>query len=88
MSDPLTMLADLAARMADLEAEVATLRAERTPPSRWLSIKAAAEYLDCSEGAVRERVRKGRIPAYAVRHSGARVYIDRQLLDDSLASTH
>ena len=44
----------------------------------------AGEFPHCTERAVYERVRKGRIPDEAVRHSGRRIYIDRQGLERTL----
>lgn len=51
---------------------------------RWLTPREAGVHLGCSGRAVYERIRKGRIPAEAVKHSGRRVYVDRRALDRAL----
>ena len=54
---------------------------DREPAKRWLSTREAAAYLGCSQRAVYLRVRRGRIPARAVRYSGRTLQIDRLALD-------
>jgi excisionase family DNA binding protein len=51
---------------------------------RWLPVRDAATYLGTTERAVYQRIRRGRIPAGAVRHSGRTVLVDRQALDRAL----
>lgn len=71
-------------RLVDERVAAALARREEGAGSRWLTVAEAAEYLRCSERAVYARIRKGRIPAEAVRHSGRRVYLDRLALDRAL----
>lgn len=54
MTDPLTLLADLAAEVSELRDRVAHLEHEREAAegSPWLSIAEAANYLRCSERKV------------------------------------
>ena len=83
MSDPLTMLAELVAEVAALRERVEEL--ERADTSkRWLTAREAGEYLGCGDRAVYQRIRRGRIPAGAVKHSGRSVVIDRKALDREL----
>jgi excisionase family DNA binding protein len=71
---------------AFVAAEVAAALATRNrePNKRWLTAAEAGTYLGCSERAVRQRVRRGRIPAGAVKHSGRSVLLDRLALDRAL----
>lgn len=85
VADPLTALAELMREVDELRARVDELEQERQVPKRWLTAAEVGEYLDCSDRAVYERVRTGRIPAEAVKHSGRRVYFDRAVLDACLA---
>jgi excisionase family DNA binding protein len=62
----------------------AALAAQRTEPKRWLTTAEAGAYLGCSGRAVLMRIRRGRIPAGAVRHQGRSVLIDRHALDREL----
>jgi excisionase family DNA binding protein len=52
---------------------------------RWLSVREAAGYLDTTERAVYQRIRRGRIPPQAIRHSGRSVLVDREALDRAIA---
>ena len=68
-----------------VQAEVAVAMALREEPTkRWLSAREAGAYLGCSERAVYQRVRRGRIPPKAVRHSGRSLLLDRLALDRAL----
>jgi excisionase family DNA binding protein len=69
-----------------VQAEVALALAarDREPQKRWLTAREAGAYLGCSERAVYQRVRRGRIPADALRHQGRRLLLDRQALDRAL----
>jgi len=66
-----------------VRAEVALALAAHplTPAKRWLTTAEAGAYLGCSERAVHQRLRRGRIPAEAVRHQGRRLLFDRRVLD-------
>jgi len=44
------------------------------PPSPWLTVQQAAEFLGCTEDAVRMRIKRGRMMA---RRQGRRVYVAR-----------
>jgi excisionase family DNA binding protein len=70
-------------QLVDERVKVA-LEAQAKTGKRWLTPREAGEFLACSERAVYERVRKGRIPAEAVKHSGRRIYIDRDVLDRAI----
>lgn len=48
---------------------------------RWLTVREAGDYLGCGDRAVYARIRRGRIPSGAVKHSGRSVLVDRQALD-------
>jgi excisionase family DNA binding protein len=73
--------------LALVRAEVAAALVAREPEvKRWLSAKEAGAYLGCSERAVHQRIRRGRIPAEAIRHSGRRLLVDRLALDRALES--
>jgi excisionase family DNA binding protein len=80
---------DLRAELyALIDARIAAVLAAREPErKRWLSIKECAEHLGCSERAVYMRVRRGRIPAAAIRHQGRSVLVDRLALDRALERT-
>jgi excisionase family DNA binding protein len=54
---------------------------DREPQKRWLTAKEAGAYLGCSDRAVHQRIRRGRIPEGAIRHSGRSLLIDRLALD-------
>ena len=62
MTDPLTMLADLAAEVQDLRSRVAELERGNGIAKRWLTIRETGEYLGCGERAVYQRIRRQRIP--------------------------
>jgi excisionase family DNA binding protein len=64
-------------------AEIAAALAARNrePAKRWLTPREAGAYLGCSERAVYQRIRRGRIPEGAIRHQGRSLLIDRQALD-------
>jgi hypothetical protein len=78
----------VAAIEALVQAEVASALAarEREPQSRWLNTKDAAAYVGCTERALHQRVRRGRIPSGAIRHAGRRLLFDRLALDRVLES--
>jgi len=61
--------------------EVAAALRERRDGQRWMTVKETAEYLGCSEVAIRRRISRGRIPA---KKQGRSVLIDRQALDREL----
>jgi excisionase family DNA binding protein len=69
-----------------VRAEVAAALAarDREPAKRWLTAREAGTYLGCSERAVHQRIRRGRIPAEALRHQGRRLLLDRLALDRAL----
>jgi excisionase family DNA binding protein len=68
-----------------VRAEVeSALAAQRTEPKRWLTAAEAGAYLGCSPRAVYMRIKRGRVPAGAVRHHGRRVLVDREALDRQL----
>jgi excisionase family DNA binding protein len=69
-----------------VQAEVAAALAtrDREPAKRWLSAREAGMYLGCSERAVHQRIRRGRIPTEALRHQGRRLLLDRVALDRAL----
>jgi excisionase family DNA binding protein len=68
-----------------VQAEVAAALADREEPAkRWLTAREAGAYLGISERAVYARVRRGRIPPGAVKHSGRRLLVDRLVLDRTL----
>jgi excisionase family DNA binding protein len=71
-------------RLVDERVAEALAARDREPAKRWLSPREAGEYLACSERAVYARIRRGRISAGAVRHSGRSVLIDRLALDRQL----
>jgi hypothetical protein len=62
-----------------VQAEVAAALAarDREPAKRWLTAAEAGAYLGISARAVYARVRRGRIPAGAVKHSGRSLLLDR-----------
>lgn len=70
-------------RLVDERVQVA-LADRDTPIKRWLTAAEAGDYLGCSDRAVYERIRKGRIPADAVKRSGRSVLVDRKALDQAL----
>lgn len=75
----------LAELRALVQAEVAAALAAREPePKRWFSVKECTAHLGCSERAVYQRVRRGRIPAEAIRHQGRSLLVDRLALDRTL----
>jgi excisionase family DNA binding protein len=85
VTDPLTMLAELVAEVAELRERMAALELERDAGARrWLPVRDAATYLGTTDRAVYQRIRRGRIPAGAVRHSGRTVLVDRDALDRAL----
>jgi excisionase family DNA binding protein len=61
-----------------VDARIAQALRHRETPKRWMPVAEAAAYLDCSESALRARIKRGRIP---VRHQGRTVLIDRAALD-------
>lgn len=82
MTDPLTMLADLAAEVTELRGRVTELeRNGRGASKRWLTVTETGTYLGCSPKAVYARIERGRIPSDAVRRSGRTVLIDRHAVD-------
>jgi excisionase family DNA binding protein len=84
VSDPLTLLSELAAEVSALRSRIDELERDRAG-KRWLSVGEAAAYLGTTERAVYMRIRRDRIPAAAVRRSGRSVLIDREVLDRALA---
>jgi excisionase family DNA binding protein len=77
----------LAELRALVQAEVAAALAvhERaSAPKRWASSAEAAALLGISQRALYARVRRGRIPAEAVRHSGRSLVFDLRALDRAL----
>ena len=48
---------------------------------RWMTVKETAKYLGISEGAVRNRIDRGRIPA---KHQGRSRLVDRVALDRAI----
>ena len=83
MTDPLTLLAELAAEVTELRARVAELeRNSHGAPKRWLTVRETGQYL--GDRAVYQRIRRGRIPAEAVKHSGRSILIDSEALDRQL----
>lgn len=85
MNDPLTLLSELAAEVTDLRARVDELeRNVRGASKRWLTVRETGEYLGCGDRAVYQRIRRGRIPAEAVKRSGRSVLIDSDVLDREL----
>jgi excisionase family DNA binding protein len=82
VTDPLTLLAELAAEVTDLRARVDELeRNGRGAAKRWLTVSETGDYLGCSPKAVYARIERGRIPSDAVRRSGRTVLIDRLAVD-------
>jgi excisionase family DNA binding protein len=79
----------LAELVALVDERVAEALAERDcePQKRWLNVKEAGIYLGCSDRAVHQRIRRGRIPTGAVKHSGRSLLIDRLALDRLLERT-
>jgi excisionase family DNA binding protein len=81
------------AALAELEAlidsriAVALAARDRAPQKRWLTPRETGDYLGTSPRAVYQRIRRGRIPADAVRHCGRSVLIDRLALDQALQQT-
>jgi excisionase family DNA binding protein len=65
----------------------AALAVAQPEPKRWLTTAEAGAYLGCSGRAVLMRIRRGRIPAGAVRHQGRSVLIDRHALDRELEAS-
>lgn len=57
---------------------------DREPQKRWLTVTETAGYLGCTPRAVYQRIRRGRIPEGAIRHSGRSLLIDRLALDRAL----
>jgi excisionase family DNA binding protein len=53
----------------------------RENEKRWLSVREAAAYLDCSESAVRKRIARGTLPATRF---GTKPLVDRRALDAEL----
>jgi len=73
VSDPLTLLANLAAEVVELRARVEQLEQRETQPvRRWLTVGEAAALLNCSKDAIRMRVARGRLQAH---RQGRRVYV-------------
>lgn len=71
-----------------IDARVAAALAAREPePKRWLSVREVAGHLGCSERAVYQRIRRGRVPAEAIRHQGRSLLVDRLVLDRALERT-
>jgi len=67
--------------------EVAAALAQRDrerAAKRWASADETAEQLGISRGALYARVRRGRLPASAVRHSGRAVLFDLHAIDTFL----
>jgi excisionase family DNA binding protein len=73
--------------LVQAEVERALAARDREPAKRWLTAREAGAYLGCSERAVYQRVRRGRIPAEALRHQGRRLFLDRLALDRALERT-
>jgi excisionase family DNA binding protein len=71
-------LLELFDRYVDERVAVAVAALPREDGPRWLTLKQAAERLDCSADAVRMRVKRGRLEA---RREGRRVYVSRQSVD-------
>lgn len=65
---------------ARIEAKVQEILASRER-GRWLTVKAAAEYLGLSEKSIRRRIERGEI---AVTRQGRRVLVDGLALDREL----
>jgi excisionase family DNA binding protein len=65
-----------------VEARLASLTSQQS--KRWLTVREAGDYLGCGDRAIYGRIRRGRIPPGAVRHSGRSVLIDREALDRAL----
>jgi excisionase family DNA binding protein len=70
--------------LVQAEVERALTARDREPAKRWLTAREAGAYLGCSERAVHQRIRRGRIPAEALRHQGRRLLLDRLALDRAL----
>jgi len=75
VTDPLTLLSDLAVEVADLRHRVAELERGNATGKRWLTIRETGEYLGCGERAVYRRIRRRRIPESAVKRSGRTVLV-------------
>lgn len=85
LTDPLTLLAELAAEVEVLRARVDELeRGGGAASKRWLTVRETGDYLGCGDRAVYQRIRRGRIPEGAVRRSGRSVLVDRAVLDREL----
>jgi excisionase family DNA binding protein len=67
----------------EIEATLAGHR-DSMAAKRWLTPAETAVYLGCSARAVYGQIRRGRIPAAAVKHRGRSVLIDREALDRAL----
>jgi excisionase family DNA binding protein len=49
---------------------------------RLLTVRSASFYLDTSEGALRKMIERGTLPYRCVVRLGARVFLDRQRIDE------
>jgi excisionase family DNA binding protein len=70
--------------LVQAEVECALAARDREPAKRWLTAREAGAYLGCSERALHQRIRRGRIPAAALRHQSRRLLLDRLPLDRAL----
>jgi excisionase family DNA binding protein len=70
--------------LVQAEVGLALAARDREPQKRWLTAREAGTYLGCSERAVHQRIRRGRISAEALRHQGRRLLLDRLALDRAL----
>lgn len=85
VSDPLTLLAELAAEVQTLRSRLDELERDRDGRApRWLTVERAADYLGTTQRAVYARIRRGRIPGSAIKRSGRTVLVDRDALDRAL----
>jgi excisionase family DNA binding protein len=71
-------------RLVAVEVAAALAAREREPRKRWLTAEEAGVYLGCSRRALYQRIRRGRIPAAAIRYSGRSLLIDSLTLDRAL----
>lgn len=72
----------VAGRVAELVAE--QLRPPAAPPSPWLNVDEAAEYLRCAPKRIYDLVSQGRLPAH---RDGKRLLFRREELDEYLFTT-
>jgi excisionase family DNA binding protein len=75
--------AELAA-FVDRRIAEALAQRDRQPDKRWLTTAEAAAYLGTTPRALHQRIRRGRIPAGAIRHHGRSLLLDRLALDRAL----